>query len=263
MDYEDLYAQYAEQAAAFKSRLKGLQITWTRLAAKMENGDLKSTAKDFAALEDVYSALAGITANMREKANGFDYAAYMSSGDFARQFSSCCAAEGLDIRLENQTYEIFPYRIRVDAENSDVLIDRRKAASLRPKKLASIIRKNREKLFAAAFDPRRFASELAAAYDLCLLRQNSEKPTAVKEADIFLKDLYSYLTPMQRFRQDYSRQAYAFDLARLFMRPDAVTADNRRCQFGPSRYSGKSIRIADLEGNEHFLATIRFYKVEE
>ncbi|MDR1322259.1 MAG: hypothetical protein LBK56_12700 [Gracilibacteraceae bacterium] len=262
MDYENLYASYAERNAVIKSRLAVFQNAWKRLAAKMEKGDLKNAGKDIAAMEEAHGALADATAAARETVSAFDYAEYMASGEFTRQFLACCETEGLDVRGEKQTYEIFPYRIRMDAENCDVFIDRRKAASFRPKKLASVVRKSRDKLFSAAFDPQRFASELAAAYDLCILRHGSEK-TVAAGADVFLRDLYAYLTPMQRFRQEYTRQTYAFDLARLFMVPDAVTADDRRYQFGPSRYSSKSIRITDREGNEHFLATIRFFANEE
>ncbi|MDR1604744.1 MAG: hypothetical protein LBS10_08165 [Gracilibacteraceae bacterium] len=263
MDYENLYAQFADQAVGVKARLKSLQGAWGRLAAKIENGDLKAAAKDLAAMEDAYAALADVMATARETVTGFDYAAYMASGDFARQFVDCCAAEGLEVRTENKTYEIFPFKIRLDAENCDILIDRRKAASLRPGKLAATIRKNREKLFSAPFDPKRFATEMAAAYDFCLLRQNSGKTVTVTEADILLRDIYAHLTPMQRFRHDYSLQAYAFDLARLFMHPAATAADGRRYQFGPSRYSSQAIRITDLEGNEHFPGTIRFLRIEE
>ena len=41
-----------------------------------------------------------------------------------------------------------------------------------------------------------------------------------------------------------------------------TTKNGRRFQFGPSRDIAKSIRILDENGQEQFLATIRFYQDE-
>ena len=38
------------------------------------------------------------------------------------------------------------------------------------------------------------------------------------------------------------------------------TKNGRKFQFGPSRNNGKAIRILDRDGQEQFLATIRFYE---
>ena len=80
------------------------------------------------------------------------------------------------------------------------------------------------------------------------------------QADIYLTSLYKFLAPMGRFRRDYDQQSFAFDLARLYMSEVEETKNGRKFQFGPSRNNGKAIRILDRDGQEQFLATIRFYE---
>jgi hypothetical protein len=263
MDYETFYAGYSEQTAGLKNQLGSLQKSYKRLTAAMERGDVRAGTKELDLLTEICAGLSDALASAQAAVSDFDYSQYMASGDFARQFSDCCAEEGLNLRQEDQYYEIFPYRLRLDIENSDVYINRRKLPSFRPGAIAASLKKDIAKLYAASFDPRRFGSEMAAAYDLCLLRRNSGKTTAATTGDVYLKDIYNYLAPMQRFRSEYDRQAYALDLARLFMAKDGVTNDNRHWQFGPGRNSAKAIRLVDSEGREHFLSTILFYPAEE
>ena len=68
---------------------------------------------------------------------------------------------------------------------------------------------------------------------------------------------------MSRFRKDYDQQSFAFDLARLYGSDLEAAKDGRKLQFGPSRNIGRAIRILDKEGNEQYLATIRFFESEE
>ncbi|MCI9665624.1 MAG: hypothetical protein HFI46_17605 [Lachnospiraceae bacterium] len=44
---------------------------------------------------------------------------------------------------------------------------------------------------------------------------------------------------------------------------EEAAKDGRKFQFGPSRNIGRAIRILDKEGNEQYLATIRFFESEE
>ena len=97
-------------------------------------------------------------------------------------------------------------------------------------------------------------NELADAYDLAVVKLK-KRP----ESDIYLTSIYKLLAPMSRFRKDYDQHSFAFDLARLYMSDVEQTKNGKRFQFGPSRNNGKAIRILDKEGQEQFLATIRFF----
>ena len=65
---------------------------------------------------------------------------------------------------------------------------------------------------------------------------------------------------MSRFRKDYDQQSFAFDLSRLYASGIDETKNGRKFQFGPSRLNNKAIRILDQNGQEVFLATIRFFE---
>lgn len=110
----------------------------------------------------------------------------------------------------------------------------------------------------APFNAASFAAELAEAYDLAILKLHKNP-----ESDIYLQSLYKFLAPMSRYRKDYDQQSYAFDLARLYACRSLELKDGRRFQFGPSRKAAKALRILDQDGNEQFLATIRFFKVDQ
>ena len=126
---------------------------------------------------------------------------------------------------------------------------------MRPASFVNTVKAGQERLTRAPFNAAAFAAELADAYDLAILKTGKNP-----ESDLYLQSLYKFLAPMSRYRKDYDQQSYAFDLARLYANRSLELKDGRRFQFGPSRNSGKSLRILDSEGKEQFLATIRFYQ---
>ncbi|MDR0654346.1 MAG: hypothetical protein LBG12_13715 [Synergistaceae bacterium] len=259
MDYQDFYGEYGTIANSLREQLSAQQRLLKRICKNVDNGDLKSTAKDLASTVSVAEECVRLASAITEKIAGVDMGAYLESGDFARQLVALCAENGINIKGEGSSYEIFPYRLKIDSQNEDVLINGRKAVGLRPRAVTEQLAKGRARLLAAAFNPAQYASELAAAYDLALLATPKGKPVP-PDSDIYLTTLYKFLTPMRRFRREYDAQAYAFDLARLYAAESNESSDGRRFQFGPSRNNTKAIRIVDQAGNEQFLATIRFYR---
>jgi len=125
---------------------------------------------------------------------------------------------------------------------------------MRPQYIIKMVKASQDKLMKASFNALSFANELADAYDLALLKKKK-----AEDADFYLLDLYRFLAPMGRFRKDYDKQSFAFDLARLYASGLEEIKDGRKFQFGPSRNENKAIRILDKNGNEQYLATIRFY----
>ena len=230
MNYEELYSEYQVLEKEMKDKINGVQKLHKMIAKEMENGDLKSFRRDIALLES-------------------------GDGEFVAQMLEACGELGVDVKGEFPVYEMFPYRVKIDAENQDLYLDRKKVQCMRPKSFARQVKAGQDKLMKASFNALTFANELADVYDLALLKLKRQP-----EADIYLTNLYKFLAPMGRFRRDYDQQSYAFDLARLYGSGIKEIKDGRRIQFGPSREGNKAIRILDSQGREEYLSTIRFFR---
>jgi hypothetical protein len=259
MNYEEFYAEYAELADKLGGQIAVHQKLLKRINKSMERGDLKAAARDLPAAGGIAAECARGAAALAEKIGSADMRDYLESGDFARQLVALCGERRIDIKGEGNAYEVFPYRLKIDAQNEEVLINKRKAAGLRPRAIVGDLEKERDRLLAAPFNSAKYAEELAVAYDLALLDAAKGKKY-MPETDVYLKTIYKFLTPMSRFRREYDMQSYAFDLARLYAADSDESGDGRRFQFGPSRNNNKAIRIIDTVGNEQFLVTIRFFK---
>jgi hypothetical protein len=188
---------------------------------------------------------------------GFDGQEYMANGDFAAQMLETCIALNVDVQGSFPVYEMFPCKVTINPETQDVTVDRKRLQCLRPLKLVTDIKAVRDKLSKAPFNAQAFAKELAGAYDLELLRTAKGKPYA-PDKPCYLMDLYAILTPMRRYRKDYDRQSYAFDLARLFALGDKTMEDGRSFRFDTTRDNKRAIRILDQHGDEQYITTIRF-----
>ena len=115
MDYEEFYQgiQVLEKQAADK--LQGAQKSFKSLSRNADKGDLRGLAKDIASLKDALDGFREAADALGEAADGFDGEAYIASGDFASQMTGYCAQYAVDIKGEFPSYEIFPYRVRIDA----------------------------------------------------------------------------------------------------------------------------------------------------
>lgn len=261
MNYEDLLAGAKAIEKEMTDRMKAQQKISKSIGKAMESGDLKSWLRDLELLTQACDGYREAMSQMRELAGGFDALAYISGGDFAEQLLNQCEEAGLDVKGEFPVYEIFPYRVKIDSDNQDLYVDRKKVQCLRPQSFARDLKAGRDKLMKISFNAAAFAGELADAYDTALMWQGGGKPYS-KDADCYLTSLYQYLAPMSRHRREYDKQSYAFDLARLYSSGVEEIKDGRRFHFGPSRNNNKAIRILDALGAEQFLATVRFYSAD-
>jgi len=259
MNYEELYAKILVHEKEIKDMMATQQKLFKRITKNIENGDLKNAVKDMTLLRGVQADGLSASASMSETLERFDAKEYMASGNYAAQMLEYLEKAGIDVKGEYTVYDVFPYKVKLDTENLDVYIDRKRVQCLRPQSLANYIKAGREKLMSASFNPLLFANELADAYDAAITIKSKGKPLS-SDADFYLIDLYKQLTPMKRFRRDYDMQNFAFDLARLNSSDVRAVNDGRMFQFGPSRNNNKAIRILDEDGRERFLATIRFYR---
>ena len=257
MNYENLYESMQPHQKALKDSLTSLQKLSKIVTKETDGGDIKNLLKDLDSMRETAAVLSAALEAMKSAAGGFDTKAYFESGDFAQQMLDVCQEKGVDVRGASPVYEMFPYRVKLDMENQDLYLDRKKVQCVRPQSFVDMVQKSQEKLNRASFNPSAFAAELADAYDTAVLKLKRQSA-----ADIYLNSLYKYLAPMSRFRKDYDQQSFAFDLARLYISRIEETKNGRRFQFGPSRESNKSIRILDENGKEYFLSTICFYDQE-
>lgn len=255
MNYEELYAELLPCEKKMKELAAALSKTVKSIGKHTESGDLKNLAKELAAWEEILKEQAAMGEKVKDILDNFDAKAYFDSGDYAGQLLELCREKNVDITGSYPVFEMFPYRVRFDAENQDVYMNRKKVQCMRPSSLVQTVKASQEKLMKAPFNAASFLNELAEAYDLALLK--SKKPDG---ADLYLTSLYKFLAPMGRFRRDYDQQSFAYDLARLYMSDVEATKSGRRYQFGPSRNQAKAIRILDGEGHEQFLSTIRFFE---
>jgi hypothetical protein len=258
MNYEDLYAEYVQSAERLKAQLAAQQRFFKRIDKSLQAGDLRVAARDLESLEASAGAVTAAAGEISRIVDDFDAVTYLASGDFAAQLVAQCEQRRIDIVGEGNSWEIFPYRVKIESDEESVLVNGKKATGIRPSALATTLEQGRAKLLSATFNAAQFAGELAVAYDLAITAgAKGKKP--VLDADVYLNTLYKYLTPMRRFRRDYDARAYAFDLARLYSTEDVTIPDGRRIQFGPSRNNNRAIRILDRFENEIFIATVRFY----
>lgn len=255
MNYENLYQSLQPNHKSLKDAIVSLQKLYKSLSREMEAGDVKNLLRDLSTMKEASALLASSLEELEDTAGNFDARDYFESGEFTEQMLRICQEKGVDVRGEFPVYEMFPYRVKVDTENQDLYLDRKKIQCMRPQSFVDIVQKGQEKLNKASFNAQMFVNELADAYDLALLKLNK-----TPESDVYLTGLYKFLAPMSRFRKDYDQQNFAFDLARLYMSEIEETKNGRKFQFGPSRNNNKAIRILDKDGQEQYLATIRFYK---
>lgn len=255
MDYEVLYQQYQDLHKSMKDKQALIVRAHKNMAKDIEGGDLKNLEKNLSLVENTSSDLALIIKDMQVLVGSFDSQAYMEQGFYAQQMLELCEKEGVDVIGDYPNYEMFPFSIRLDAENQEIYIDRKRNTCARPVALVQRIKASREKLLKASFNANQFATELAKAYDLAL--KDANKPEG---HDLYLTKIYQYMVPMSRFRREYDLQSFAFDIARLFSCEEFELKDGRQFQFGPSRINKKAIRILDAEGHEQYLATIRFFQ---
>lgn len=259
MNYEEFYSELQITEKGIKETINGQQSTFKKISKSALTGDLKSLSKDIAAMEALISDHTKYLRALRELTETFDAREYMQSGDFAKQMCSCCESMEVDIKGDYPAYEIFPYKVRVDEDNQDIYIDRKKLACARPEYVVSYIKQNREKLMKIKFNAGAFLEEVAKAYDNLSVIKRKEGKSKQQNLELSLVELHRFLVPMQRFRKDYDMQSFAFDLARLYASDVECTENGRPYIMGPGRNQNQNIRILDKNGNEAWVGTIKFY----
>ncbi len=254
MDYEMLYAQTQQLLKKWKDTSSLMAIYQRSLAKAFESGDLKAANRDIESVTAVAREASDMLGLMEHTLDGFDPKAYLESGDYTEHLLAACREQGVDVVGTFPNFEMFPFKVRIDVENQDIYLDRKKISCMRPQHFVQTVKTGRDRLMKVSFNASQFVHELSTVYDIAVMKLGKHA-----DADIYLSTLYKFLVPMSRARKEYDLQSFAFDLARLYDAEPVMTKDGRSYQFGPSRQNAKAIRILDREGHEEYLATIRFY----
>ena len=254
------YEQYYEEATVLAKEIKDKNATETKAVKKMikciSDGDINALPKQFAAIKDNILDLVDNLNRLELITEEFDGQEYMSSGDFAKQMLDICNDLDVDVQGSFPVYEMFPCKVTINPDTQDVTVDRKRLSCLRPSKLINDIKSELDKLSKASFNVSNFAKELATAYDLAILKMSRKKLKA-ENSPVYLSDLYDLLTPMKRYKKEYTRHNFSYDLARLYNDDYNQLDDGRMLRFDSVRDNKKSIRILDKNGSEHFITTIR------
>ena len=223
-------------------------------------GNVAEARKNLADLEETIRQLAAQAEALHAELDSFDVQDYFVSGDFTEQLLQACGEKGINVKGEKGVYEMFPNKVRILGDQdhpAEVWLDRKKVQSCRPQTVAETIRQGQEKLYKTAFKADTFMEELVEAYEITCLRSSNARIGSNQT----LEKVYKHLAPMARTRKEYDKQAFAFDLARLYeMGRDAwVTRDGKRFDFGPGR-EGSGYRVLSRTGVESYINTMNLVK---
>ena len=260
MNYEELYQKMQVLEKGIGDKLSGGQRYYGNLKKNSDIGDLKNHAKNLSQLSSAANDLAFLLNELKTLTDDFDAKAYIESGDFPEQMEYECRQLSVDVKGEYPAYEMFPFKVRIDSEECDLYVDRKKIQQrLRPSSFAKYIKANRDRLLKAAFNAASFIEEICKAYDTATAIKMKDNSNTPKDGHLSLKTVHSYLAPMQRFRKEYDLQAFAFDLSRLYISELREVKDGRIMVFGPNRGNVQPIRILDANGQDQTFATVRFH----
>jgi hypothetical protein len=257
LDYEQFFAEALTHFKDLKEKTDIQSKTVKRVEKCICDGNINALPRLYTVLRE--------TAKMREEAldrmealtRSFDGHEYISSGDFSAQMIDYCKQLGVDVQGSFPVYDMFPCKVTINVETQDVLVDRKRFQCLRPQKLVNDIKMEITKMSKASFNASLFAKELAAAYDLAIVKASKKKSLNVN-ASIYALELYDIMTPMRRHKKEYTKNNFAFDLARLYAEENITLDDGRMLRFDTVRDMRKSIRILDRNGLEQFITTIRY-----
>lgn len=259
MNYEVLYRELMASEKQLADSAGQVQKACKAAVKDTEKGDLKDLSRQLqAALDSAKSQIAAIE-SLQAALDGFDTAAYFESGDFTSQMLEYAREKGVDVAGENPVFEMFPYKVRVDAAGQEVYLNRKKISSVRPSSVISQVATEQQRLNKASFNAQAFAAELESGYDLAVLKKGGSRRNPV----ILLNNIYKMMVPMARSKKEYDIMAFAFDIARLYNSGTRTSKSGRAFVLGTSRDGKTGIRILDTNGHEQFVSTLKFFDPEE
>ena len=261
MRYEEFLESFLASDKSLKETIKKVSGLEGKMQKDSIKGDIKSLLKNLDALKNAVSSLEEALTGVEESVSNFDYRSYFTSGEFTEDMLLGLKERKMDTVGEYPVFEVFPTRIRIDGENQEVILGKKKVPTMRPKILVDSAADLVDKLESALFNTQAFAQDLENAYLICVLQEKAKNTGKVNDHLFYvpLLSCYKVMVPLSRSRKEYDEMAFAFDLARLYneiKKGDFVTKSGHTCLFGTGR--GKSVRILDDTGMEQLISTICF-----
>ncbi|MBU6428563.1 MAG: hypothetical protein KGR26_06120, partial [Cyanobacteria bacterium REEB65] len=161
-------------------------------------------------------------------------------------------------RAGEREYEFPPFKLTLQDGYARLALGRKseRTTSLAPKELAAWVAKRYDRVGNSRFDAQAFKKELLAAYQIA---NRAKYGGAIQWGNsVELTLIYDLLTLRQAARQDYPRQLFLFDLARLREEPD-LQHDGHRFEFGFARGQDKVFAVIDRQGREVRLGSLILY----
>ena len=262
MNYETYYAECLEKQKAANDAIKLVTKLQKAVVKETATGDVKAASRDSQALCEAFeNAIAAMKAQ-QECVASFNAVEYISSGDFADHLVQAVKEAGVDIAGDYPNYDVFPFRLRVEAETGDLYLNRKKFPAIRPQYIAQKLSDDIQKVkkSSGSFNAQAFANEVEAAYDTVIAK--TEK--LVAGSNVELKIVYAAMVP-PRFKAYYDMQAFTYDIAKLYnsnMEEGIVTKSGKCLRFGPIKNEKNNLRILDANDREQWFGTITFYRAE-
>ena len=261
MRYEEFLESFLASDKTLKETIKKVSGLEGKMQKDTIKGDVRSLLKNLEAMKKAVASLEDALNSVDETISNFDYRSYFVSGQFTEDMLLGLKNRKMDTVGEYPVFEVFPTRIRIDAENQEVILGKKKVPTMRPQVLVDSAADLVDKLESAPFNAQSFAQDLENAYSVCVLQEKAKNTGKVNEHLYYIPLLscYKVMVPLSRSRKDYDEMAFAFDLARLYnaiKKGDFVTKSGHTCLFGTGR--GKSVRILDDTGMEQLISTICF-----
>ena len=257
MNYEAFYDALQPLEKDLKDAVAGVNRYQKAIVKNTETGNITELQKALTAIRETAERLTESIGVVADEVENFNVQQYFVSGDFSKQLLESCEEKHIDVNGEKGVYEMFPYKVRVTADEEhagEVYMNRKKIPSCRPSFVAETVRQGQEKLYKAKFNEGSFMNELAEAYETTVLKSNARIGSTQS-----LTKVYKTMVPMARARREYDQMAFAFDLARLYELGTEhwVTKDGKRYAFGTSRDGKTGIRVLSSTGVESYISTIR------
>ena len=157
----------------------------------------------------------------------FDEAAYLGSGEYAKELLALAAERGLAMFEEDDRLLCYPSIVRVVPGDSVVEIDRRRERRLRPSVLTRLLAAAQQR--PPRFRAEQFLESLATGYELVVARMG-KKPDAVMR----VTDVWSVLTLLPGQGKEYTRPEFARDLYLLDQSSARLTKAGRALRWHAS-----------------------------
>ena len=190
---------------------------------------------------------------------------YTRSPEWVTEAEAALREAGVPLQATaEREYEFPPFKLVLNVQEgyARLALGRKseRTTALAPRELAAWVALRYERVVRSRFDAETFKKELLAAYQIANRAKYGGKVQWGNSVELSM--IYDLLTLRQAARQEYPRQLFLFDLARLREEPD-VQFGGQRFEFGFARGQDKVFAVVDRQGREARLGSLIVYEAAE